>query len=53
MVGPPEAARKDMVGMLSRSVAAHTGLSGDYLYGDALPMCIPVGHTVNAKSLAG
>jgi hypothetical protein len=42
-----------MVGMLSPSVAAHTGLAGDYLSGDALPICIPVGHTPHAKSLAG
>jgi len=33
-----------MVGMLSRSIAAHTDLAGDYLGGDALPICIPVGH---------
>jgi hypothetical protein len=45
IVGPSEASRKNVVGMLSRPVAAHTGLAGDYLSGDALPLCIPVGHT--------
>jgi hypothetical protein len=45
IVGPPEGSRKDVVGMLSRVVAAHTGLAGDYLSGDTLPICIPVGHT--------
>jgi hypothetical protein len=45
VVGPPEGSRKDVVGMLSRLVAAHTDLAGDFLGGDALPICIPVGHT--------
>ena len=44
IVGPPEGSRQNMVGMLSRSIAAHTDLAGDYLGGDALPICIPVGH---------
>jgi hypothetical protein len=44
IVGPPEGSRKDVMSMLSRSIAAHTDLAGDYLGGDALPICIPVGH---------
>jgi hypothetical protein len=44
IVRPSEASRKNVVGMLSRPVAEHTGLAGDYLGGDALPICIPVGH---------
>jgi hypothetical protein len=44
IVGPSEASRKNVVGMFSRPFAAHTGLAGDDLSGDALPICIPVGH---------
>jgi hypothetical protein len=38
VVGPPEGSREDVVGMLSRLVAAHTDLAGDFLSGDALPI---------------
>jgi hypothetical protein len=44
VVGPPEGSRKDVVCMLSRLVAAHADLADDFLSGDALPICIPVGH---------
>jgi hypothetical protein len=44
IVGPREGSRKNVVGMLSRAIAAHTDPAGDDLGGDALPICIPVGH---------
>ena len=53
IVGPTERSREDVVCVLGRAVTAHAGLAAHQLGREALPIGIPIGHAIDANSVAG